>query len=121
MDIEGCIKYLDYVSNECNRRLNRGRVTDDELINFIIELERFKGKCLISQLPEELKVKIDELKMNYTVKGVERGAWYLIAAAATFGSWALLIHFRQQSQRKKLLNEIQFDTSRLSSFIRLNY
>src|SRR5690606_13888309 len=119
--IETCIKYLDYVAEECERHLKDGKVTDDELVNFIIELERFKEQCLNSQLPEEIKSKISELHISYTIKGVERGTWYLIAAFATLGSWAILIHMRQQSKRKQILNEIKFDTSRLSSFIRLNY
>lgn len=121
MDIETCIKYLDYVAGECSRHLKDGRVTDDELVNFIIELERFKEKCLISQLPEELKSRIADLKLSYTIKGVERGTWYLVAAFVTFGAWAILIHARQQAKRKQILNEIKFDTQRLSSFIRLNY
>ncbi len=122
MDINTCIKYLDFVSEECNRHSKDGRLSDDELVNFIIELDRFKEKCRISsQLPSELRQKIEELNINYTIKGVERGAWYLIAAFATFGSWAGVIHMRQQSKRKQILDEIKFDTSRLSSFIRLNY
>lgn len=121
MNIETCIKYLDFVSGECNRYLKDGNVSDDELVNFIIELERFKEKCINSILPEELKLKISELKISYTIKGVERGTWYLVAAFASIGSWAFLIHMRQQAKRKQILNEIKFDTSRLSSFIRLNY
>jgi len=121
MEIETCIKYLDYVSEECNRHLKDGQVTDDELVHFIIELDRFKDKCVSSQLPDELNSKILDLKISYTIKGVERGTWYLIAAFATFGSWAILIHMRQQSKRKQILNEIKFDTSRLSSYIKLNY
>lgn len=121
MEIETCIKYLDYVSQECSRRLNNGRVTDDELVNFIVELERFKQQCFDSQLPDELKSKISDLRMTYTIKSVERGTWFLIAAFATFGTWAILMHARQQSKRKQILNEIKFDTARLSSFVRLNY
>lgn len=121
MEIETCIKYLDFVSNECSRHLNDGSVTDDELINLIIELQRFKEKCIESDIAKEIKSKISDLKLNYTIKGVERSAWYLIAAFATFGSWAMFIHMRQQSKRKQTLNEIKFDTSRLASFIRINY
>ena len=121
MDIETCIKYLDYVSQECHRHLKDGRVTDDELINLIIGLQLFKEKCTDSQLPFEVKSKISDIEMNYTIKGVERGTWYLIAAFSTLGSWAILIHLRQQSKRKQTFKEIQFDTSRLSSFIRINH
>ncbi|MBL1279353.1 MAG: hypothetical protein COA33_003735 [Fluviicola sp.] len=121
MNIETCIKYLDYVSHECTRHLNDGRVTDDELVNLIIDVQRFKEKCMGSDLPHEIKSKISDIEMNYSIKRVERGTWYLLAAFASFGSWALIIYMRQQSKRKQALNEIKFDTSRLSSFIRLNY
>lgn len=121
MNVETCIKYLDFVSNECSRHLKDGRVTDDELINLIIELQRFKEKCLDGELPQEIKSKIFEIKMNYTIKKVERGTWFLVAAFATFGSWAILMYWRQQSRRKEILNDIKFDTSRLSSFVRINY
>jgi hypothetical protein len=84
-------------------------------------VDQGQEKCINSNLPDELKLKISELKMTYTIKGVERGKWFLIAAFASFGTWALLIHLRQQSNRKRILNEIKFDTARLSSFLKLNY
>ncbi|PHR42443.1 MAG: hypothetical protein COA32_17490 [Fluviicola sp.] len=121
MDIQTCIKYLDFVSQECERYLRDGRVSDEELINLIIEMKRFKEKSENSNLPTELKSKISDLKLDYTVQRVERGSWYILAAFASFGAWSVLIHFRQQSKRKQTLSEISFDASRLSSFIRFNY
>lgn len=121
MDIQTCRKYLDFVSIESIRHLKDREITDDELISLIIELQRFQEKCLNSNLPEELKLKISEIKLNYSIKGVERGGWFLVAAFVTFGTWALIIYYRQQSKRKETLQGIQFDTSRLASFIRMNY
>lgn len=121
MDVNTCIKYLDFVSSECERYSRDRRVTDDELISLIVELERFKEKCRISDLPKDIKSRILDLKLNYTVKGVERSGWYTLAAFASFGSWSLLAHYKQQKKRARTLNEIRFDTSRLSSYVKLNY
>jgi hypothetical protein len=121
MNTEICIKYLDYVSHECERHLSDGQVTDDELINLIIEFQRFQEKVVKSELSEEIKTKIADIKLNSTIKGVERGNRYLIIALLTFGSWAILISMRKQSKRKQTLNDLKFDTSRLFSFLRLNY
>lgn len=121
MELETCIKYLNFVSHECERHLRDGQVSDEELIQLIIEFQRFQDKTRNSQLPDEIKVKISDIKLNYTLKGVERGNWYFIAALLTFGAWAGLISLRKQSKRKRTLNDLKFDTSRLSSFIRLNY
>lgn len=121
MDVNTCIKYLDFVSRECERYLMDRRVTDEELISLIVELERFKEKCRTSKLPNELKSNILDLKIDYTEKGVERSSWYTLAAFATFGAWTLLIHYRQQRKRKQTLSDIRFDTSRLSSHVKLNY
>ena len=121
MNIETCINYLEYVSRECDKHLKDNQVTDDELVNLIIEFERFQDQTRKSELPEEIKNKILEIKLNYSIKGVERGNWYLMAAFLTFGSWAIFIHMRKQSNRKQALNLLKFDSSRLSSFIKFNY
>jgi hypothetical protein len=120
MNKETCIKYLDYVSQECEKYLRDSQVTDDELVNLIIEFQRFQDKTLQSQLPEEIKNKIAEIKLDFSIKQVERGNWYLIAAFLTFGSWAIFIHMRKQAKRKEALNMMKFDVSRLSTFIKLN-
>lgn len=121
MNTETCINYLDYVSHECDRHLRDGQVTDDALVNLIIEFQRFQDKTKHSELSEDIKNKISEIKLEYSITGVERGNWYLIAALLTFGSWAMLIHLRKQAKRKQSLSLLKFDASRLSSYIRLNY
>lgn len=121
MDTETCINYLDYVSNECEKYLKDGQITDDELVNLIIEFQRFQEKINQSELPEEIKSNVSEIKLGYSIKEVERGDWYLMIAFLTFGSWAIFIHLRKQSKRKQALNLLKFDVSRLSSFIKFNY
>ena len=121
MDIETCIKYLNYVSQECERHLRDKQVTDDELSNLIIQFQRFQDKTAKSNLPDEIKTKISDIKLNYSLKNVERGTWFLIAAFLTLGSWGVVISMNKQKKRKEALTGLKFDTSRLASNIRLNY
>lgn len=121
MNTQTCIKYLDYVSLECDKRLKDGQVSDDELVNLIVEFQRFQEKIQQSELPDEIKEKVLAIKLNYSMKGVARSQWFLIAAFLSFGSWAIIMHFRKQSKRKQALNLLKFDASRLASFLRLNY
>ncbi len=121
MNTETCINYLDFVSQECEKHLRDGQVTDDELINLLIEFQRFQSEIKQSMLPEEIKNRIVEIKLDFSITSVERSNWYLIAAFLTIGSWAILIQMRKQSKRKQALNWLKFDTARLSSFIKLNY
>lgn len=121
MDIATSIKYLDYVSQECERLLRDGQVTDEELLHLIVEFERFQNQIRESELPDELKSKVSAIKLNYTFKEVERGKWSMALGFLTLGAWAIIIHMRKQSNRKQTLNDLKFDTSRLSSFVTLNY
>jgi hypothetical protein len=121
MDIKTCISYLDFVVAECDRHLRNKQVTDDELVNLIIEFQRFQVQINESALPEGIKRKIAEIKLNYSIKAVERSSWFLMVAVLTFGSWAIILNMRRQAKRKEALNLLKFDATRLSSFIRFNY
>ncbi|TNE70825.1 MAG: hypothetical protein EP333_09855 [Bacteroidetes bacterium] len=121
MNIETSIRYLDFVSQECERHLRDGQVTDDELVNLIIEFQRFQESVNASNLPEEIKSKISQIELNYSIQRVERGTYYMIVAVLTLGSWAIILHMIKQARRKQILNGIKFDASRLSSHIKLNY
>lgn len=90
-------------------------------MHLIIELQRFKDKSSESALPDEIKSRISDIKLNHTLKGVERGYWGLALAVITFGSWAIFIYWRKQANRKHTLKEIQFDTSRLCSYVKMNH
>ncbi len=121
MDINTCIKYLDFVSQECDRHQKDGQISDDSLSQLIIEFQRFQVKVEKSELPENIKKQVSEIELKYTLGGVARGNTYLLIVIFTFGIWAGLISARKQAKRKEVLNELKFDTSRLSSFIQMNY
>ncbi|GAA4279828.1 hypothetical protein [Gaetbulibacter aestuarii] len=121
MNLETCRKYLIFVSNECERHLSDGRITDEELIQLIIEFKRFQDNIFKSILPEEIKFRISQIKLDDTIQSVNRGTWYLMAAFITFGAWANFISMRKQSKRLKTLTDIKFETSSLAHFILLHY
>jgi len=117
MDIETCIKYLEFVNTECDRHLKDGNVSDDELISLIVEFERFQESVEKSELPEIVKSQVADIKLKYSAKGVERGSWFSAAYRTTFGSFLS----RKQSKRKEALKAIKYDVSRLASHLKMNY
>lgn len=121
MNTSTCVKYLQYVSHECERYLRDGRVTDEELVDLVIEFERFQEQVGESDLPSEIKSGIGELEFDYSIKRIERGTWFLVVAFLTFGSWAIFLSWQKQAKRKEVLRLLKFDASRLSTFIQLNY
>lgn len=121
MDVETCIKYLNFVSSECQKHLGDKGVTDDELTSLIVELQRFKESCLNSELPEEVKTKVSAIRINVNLKQAERGTWYAIIDRFTFGVFTIFNSSRHPSQRKKILDDIRYDTASLASSIRLHY
>jgi hypothetical protein len=121
MDIETCIKYLNFVSNECSKHLKDKEVTDDELTSLIVELQRFKDTCVYSQLPQEVKTKVSAIRIDITLKEAGRGTWYALVDRFTFGIFTRFNSSRQPSQRRKILDDIRYDTASLASFTRLHY
>jgi len=91
MDLETCKKYILFVSRQCDRYLEDGRVMDDELFQLIIEFVRFKEKVAESELPDALKEKISSVDFRYTRSGVNRSKGTLILAVITLGIWAVII------------------------------
>ncbi len=121
MNIPTSIKYLDFVSAECERHLRDGKVTDDELNQLIIEFTRFQGKVKESDLPEELKTEIEVIQFDYTFKKVKRNSLILIITILTFGAWGYILAERRQSERKNALNELKQNASSLAFRVRLNH
>jgi hypothetical protein len=121
MDIQTTIKYLDFVSKECERHLMDGNVSDDELNQLIIEFQRFQNKIKESNIPEELKSEIQGFKFDYNSKKVKRSILILIVSILTFGSWGYLIEMKRQKKRKETLEDLKRNSSTLGFKIKLNY
>ena len=121
MDIETCKKYLRFVHKECEKHLEDGKVTDDELYKLIIEFSRFKEKVDESDLPDPLKEKVSSVDFSYTRKGVNRSRGYLILAVITLGIWALIIWMFKQQRRNRTLENIKHDMNSLGMWIDMHY
>ena len=121
MDLETCIKYLDFIGNECDRHLEDGKVTNEELTEMVIEFSRFQDRCRDSDLPDDLKEKIAALKLDYTISNIERSYWLFFAIFITLGVWAGIYWYRRQRRRKRSLYDIKGHVSGMSVDIKMNY
>ena len=121
MDLETCKKYILFVSRQCDRYLEDGRVMDDELFQLIIEFVRFKEKVAESELPDALKEKISSVDFRYTRSGVNRSKGTLILAVITLGIWAVIIWLGRQQRRNRALENIKHDMNSLGMWIDMQY
>jgi hypothetical protein len=121
MNIETCIKYLDFVNIECERFLEDGKVTDEELNQLIIEFHRFLDQVAGSTLPVGIKDRIAELHIDYPRVQIKRGFWYLFSVVFTLGIAALISANWQQRKRKRVLRNLKSDTANTLIFIKMNF
>jgi len=121
MDIETCLNYLNFVSKECERHLEDGHISDDELNQFIVEFERFQNKCKESNLPLSIKTKVNQIKLDYRLDREVRIDDSLIIAFLTLGIWGCIISYRNQIKRKQTLNDIRGYSSGLITDIKINH
>ena len=121
MEINTAKKYLNFVSDECERHLLDGNVSDDELNQLIIEFNRFRERITESNLPEEIKKEIRELTFDYNVNKVKRSSFLIILSILTFGTVGYLLASKRQSNRIRTLENLQQSVSSLEFKIKLNY
>lgn len=114
MTIETCYNYLVFLNNACDRYLKDQDIDEEEVIHQLkIEFERFIKKANQSDLPSELKNKLNDLKLEYTYN--PRREYSALLGRFNFGS---------NRRRIKLLNQIddfKFQIKGLPMFIKLNY
>jgi hypothetical protein len=120
MDITTCIQYLNFVANECDRILRDGNVADEELNDLIIEFRGFQEKVRASNLDDGVKSKVAGIQFSYSITSVNRNQWIVLAALMTFGSWWLIMNYRQQQKRKEAIKLLRFDVSRLAGELEWN-
>jgi hypothetical protein len=121
MNIETCIKYLEFVYHEGERFLKDGRVTDDELNQLIIEFHRFLDQVSESALPVGIKDRIAELNIDYPRAQIGRGYWYMLSVVFTLGLMAIISANLRQRKRKRVLKNLKSDTANTLIFIKMNY
>lgn len=121
MNIGTCLKYLDYVVVECDRILEDGKVSGDELIHLITELQLFKDRVQKSELQEQLKNSISNINLDYTIQGVERTEKHRTIGYILLRGFSRLMERRMMEERNRAVHDIRSNCERLSFFIRSNY
>ncbi len=108
MDHPTCIKYLDFLASE-SKRLQR-TASQDDLISYSVEVNRFKEQVDNSSLPVEVKASVAEIQINYSSKQENASILMILFALATGGLAFLITYHTQKGIRigilKRLENEI---------------
>lgn len=113
MNIETCYKYFEFLNLECDRYLKDDEITDDEMNQLKIELDKFIVDANSSDLPLELKCIINELKLDYVYK-----------TRREYGDLLGRFNFGSNSKRIKLkrkVEDIKFQIKGLPMFIKMNF
>ena len=113
MNIETCYKYFQFLNTECDRYLQDGEITDEEMQQLKIEFDRFIKDANDSDLPSELKNKIKILKLDYVYKS--RREYGDLLGRFNFGS------NRRHSKMLKQVEDFKFNIKGLPMFIKLNF
>ncbi|MCH2231784.1 MAG: hypothetical protein MK105_15730 [Crocinitomicaceae bacterium] len=113
MNIDTCYKYFVFLNTECDRYLEDGEITDEEMHQLKIEFDKFIKEAYESDLPSELKNKIGKLSLKFEYKATREygdmlGRW-------NFG--AKKRRLRQENQ----VEELQYQIKGLPMFIKMNF
>lgn len=113
MDLENCYKYLVFLNTECDRYLMDQEITEEEIHQLKIELDRFISEAASSDLPIELKAKIKDLKLQYVYR-----------TSREYGDLLGRFNLGKQRRQRKLMNAVEafkFEIKGMSLFIKMNY
>lgn len=121
MDITTCIKYFEFLNNECERLLKTDDLTKDYLENLNIEVINFKMKATESQLPSELITRIKEIDFQFSYKTAKKGNWTLILKIITIGGYGLAEQKMQEAHFKSQLNNLKAQVSGAPMWIKMKF
>ncbi len=121
MNINLCVKYLNFLDTQINRFLEDGVVEDYELKSMHIELEKFKKSVKKSKLPSEVKIKIQKLSFVYNPINLKLSFFVIILLIITIGGWAYIYGYFQQRKRGNNLLHFKDQVRALSNELKLNY
>ncbi len=113
MNIETCYQYTRFLIHECTRYLEDRAISETEIAQLKIELDRFIKKTSGSDLPDQLKSAVARLELNYEfrLRSDNRdllGKW-------DFGKYRRHQTFKRNVERFKL------QLADLLSFLETNY
>ena len=113
MNIGTCYKYFVFLNTECDRYLEDNQITDEEMHNLKIELDKFIERAKNSNLPVEIKDKIDSVKIDYEYKA--RREYGPLLARFNFGSR------RRHYIQTKQVDELKYQIKGIPHFIKMNF
>lgn len=113
MNIETCYKYVMFLIAECDRYLGDEEITDEEMHSLKIEFDAFIEQTNNSNLPIELKNKINALELDYTYQA--RREYGPLLGRFNFGSR------RRRADQKQQIEEMKFQMKGLPMFMKMNF
>lgn len=119
MDIKTCYKYFQFLNTECDRHLNKGSISEDEIRMLKTELDRFKEKLKESSLPPDIVDKTSELNLKYSVN--KNSDNIALIGFVTFGIWFYIYRLRKQTKMKAALQDFKSQVSSLPIYVKMNY
>ena len=103
----------------CNSKDDK--VTDDELIQFSIEIANFKEKIESSNMNSDLKKMVTELKFNYTPDQIEGSGWMRMFMIPILGWFARSYYNKQRDDRKYALAGLKSQANAMMLYMKTNY
>jgi hypothetical protein len=113
MTLELCLKYLNFVVVEVERYIKDQRVTDEELLQFGIEIENFKKRVIDSNLDLEIKSRIQNITYTYTPNKIKRNRAFIFFLIFTFGIWGHIYKHKSQENKAIALETIKSQANKL--------
>lgn len=97
MNLETLLKYLDFLKKECLRHQNDNMITDDEINQLRIEINRFLERVLDSSFSEELKSEISKIDFDLNEENHNHSKFKIFKFIGGFQG----NQFREQENRKQ--------------------
>lgn len=113
MNIETCYKYFVFLNTECDRYLEDGVITDEEMHDLKIEFDKFIEETNNSDLPADLKSKISSLKLDFVYKG--RREYGDLLGRFNFGAR------KRRALQRNQVEELKFQIKGLPMYIKMNF
>ena len=105
MTEEITIKYLEFLKTECLRHSNDKIITDDEINQLEIEINRFKNKLDQSCISKEAKIEISRIDFNLDEENHNKPKYKWLNFIGGFQGK----EFQQQENRKQRFSKLYND------------
>ncbi|HEY0029111.1 MAG TPA: hypothetical protein VGC65_00020 [Bacteroidia bacterium] len=121
MNEELCYKYLNFIVVEVERYMVDNKITDDELIQFSIEIGNFKEKVVQSNMPLELKTKVATLSYTYSAKQLKTAARKSLFQSIITGMWSETLQHESADNRIEDLAILKSQANSMMLYMKMNY